>query len=226
MATLNLFIYKEDVTILHKMHPTLKIILMGFISFLLTYGNNIILVYYTTLVLIGFILSKLNIYLILKDLKYIIFLGSILTIFSGDIIPSVIYTLKIGIIILLGTLFMGTTRPEDITPGLYNIIRNKKLTENISLTIRLIPTFLISWGEIEESLKSRGLYLSKNPLKIIFNITIPLLIETFKRGDSISMAMESRCYSGWVKSKVFERGISISIIALTISPTLLLIKMP
>lgn len=223
MAELNIFIYKKGNSIIHKLHPTLKVILMVLSSYVITTGNNFILLYYISIIIFGFFISKLPLKLLLKDLKYLLFLGVIISLSESSIISGLIYTVRIGEMILLGTIFTGTTRPEDIAPGLFKIIRSRRIAQNIALTIGLIPTFLISWKEIESSLNSRGLYIRKNPLRILNGIVLPLLIETFKKADSISMAMESRCYTGWVEEEIRDTRINIPIIILIIFPYPLLI---
>lgn len=232
MAEIELFTYDKGCSRLHKTHPTLKIIILSVISISITYGSNFYLVYYLLLLLLGFYTSGIK--KVFNELKYILFISLSLLLFQlllkGDfsieaILTIGIYILRIFLIILMGRLFTGTTRPEDITPGLFNILRNKKLTENISLTIRLVPTFFIGWAEINETLNSRGLYMRKNPIYILKNISIPLLIETFKNADIISQAMESRCYTGWVKTEATETKIDFLIIFLVTIPHLQLIKM-
>lgn len=232
MANLDLFSYTKVNSRLHRTHPTLKIVLLSLISFSIVYGSKYALIYYLILIIFGFITSKLT--LLFHQFKYLLFITISITLFqiviNRDfsiiaIVNTLIYILRITEVILLGNLFTGTTRPQDITQGLYNIIRNKKLSENISLTIRLIPTFLISWNEIEQSLNSRGLYLRKNPFVLLKNISIPIIVDTFKKADSISTAMESRCYSGWIEEKVRDTNIDIPLIIIVILPYLLWIGM-
>lgn len=232
MAEIELFSYVKGQSCIHKTHPTLKIILLAIISISITYCTPLYLYYYLSLLLLGLYISKIK--KIFNEIKYIVFILITLILFqivlvrdfSVESLLSIgIYILRICALLFMGRIFTGTTKPEDITPGLYNILRNKKLAENISLTIRLVPTFLISWGEIKETLNSRGLYLRKNPLYILKYITIPMLIETFKKSDSISVAMESRCYYGWIKKDVINNKIDIKLIILVIIPHLLRIKM-
>lgn len=224
MADIKLFIYQKGSSSIHKTHPTQKILLLILTSYFLTTGSLYILLYYLVVILLGFYISKLDIKLLFKDLKYLLVLTIIITIFQGSIKNSLIYTLRIGEMLILGTIFTGTTKPNEIAPGLYKLIRNRKIAQNISLTINLIPTFLIGWKEINQSLNSRGLYLSKNPFRKLFGIAIPLLIETFKKSEDISMAMESRAYSGWNNTEIEDNKINIIMLIIFISPFLLLIK--
>ncbi|MGL1890278.1 MAG: energy-coupling factor transporter transmembrane protein EcfT [Spirochaetaceae bacterium] len=230
MASVNLFIYQLGDSTIHKMHPTLKILLSSLLTIQIVKANYYTLTYITILILFGFYVSKLSFKLILKDLRYVIFLSITLIffqiIFSVDtvlesVIYSLTYVLRVTLMILLGTLFTGTTPPQDITPALFKIIKIKKIAEYLSLTIRLIPTFLISWKEIEMSLNSRGLYLVKNPFKIMSRISIPLLVETFKRADMVSMAMESRSYTGWLVNDVTTKEINIKAILFVTLPVLI-----
>lgn len=233
MAEINLFIYKDGDSRLHKTHPTLKIVLLICSSIMIYRGDLVTLSYFFLIIFFTFITCKLSLNQLLKDLKYIFVIGLFLVLFQViitdynrvDVVSSsAIYLLKLGEMILLGTIFTSTTKPNEITPGIYTIIRNKKLAESISLTIRLIPTFIISWKEVEESLNSRGLYLIKNPVRFIKSVSIPILLELFKKADSISMAMDSRCYNGWRDEEITCKKIDPIVTILPLLPSLLLIK--
>lgn len=223
MAKIELFIYKEGRSFLHRLHPTLKIVLMMILAFQVTYGSLYIISYYLLITLIGFYSTKIKIPF--KEVRYILFLYIILLLTKTGLLTSLIYMLRIIIIIFSGALFTGTTRPDDITPGLYKILRVKKLCQNISLTIKIIPSFLIAWNEIEENLKSRGLYIRRNPFRILFNTAIPLLIETFRKSENLSIAMESRFYNGWIEKDIIEKKINIPLIIIITIPYLQQIKM-
>ena len=233
MAEVVLFSYQKGDSRIHRLHPTLKILMLFFVAIGVTYGDLLTLLYYIVLIGLSFYKSKISKNLF--QMKYITLLAVTIFLFQVVLIKditfeaiknSILYVVRISSVILLGRIFTETTRPDDITPGIYNIIRSRRVAQNISLTIRLIPTFLISWSQIQLALKSRGLYLRKNPFIILKNITIPLLVETFKKSDSISNAMESRCYTGWVKCKTFEDNLDILLIVLTTLPHLLQIGMP
>lgn len=232
MAEIVLFSYEKGDSKIHKLHPTLKILLLSLISISITYGSIFTVIYYILFIALGFYISGIE--GDIRQSKYIVFLTIMVIlfqiVFTGDfsletILITALYVVRISLIIFMGKLFTATTKPDDITPSIYNLLPSMSIAENISLTIRLIPTFLISWSEINQTLKSRGLYLRKNPFYILRNITIPLLIETFRKSDTISSSMESRCYSKWVKCKVSENRIDILIILLAILPHLPQIKM-
>jgi len=223
LANINLFTYCRGDSVLHRCHPTLKIVSMILISVLITKGSLFMTLYFLSIVIISYIVSKLKFRLILKDVKYLVLLLVLLLIIQRD--PGVyLYILKIGIILAFGTIFTGTTRPNDISPGLYKIFPNKFIARNIGLTINLIPTFIISWQEIEIALKSRGLYLRKNPFRIIIGLGIPLVIQTFKKADTISLAMESRLFTGNYLGDIEAREINPLVIIPSVLPLLLLLK--
>jgi len=226
MAELNIFIYKKGDSPIHRTHPTVKIILLMLSSYMISKGNIFILSYFSILILSGFFITTLSIKMLFKDIKYLIILGVIISILQLSVKGALIYILRIGDILLLGTIFIGSTRPNEISPGIYNIVRSRRLAQNISLTINLIPTFIITWKEIELSARSRGVYIKRNPLNLVKGLLVPLLIETFKKADTISRAMDSRSYNGWIKEDIEDRNINFQLILLVLLPYLIYLKMP
>lgn len=233
MAQIDFFTYNKKNTILHKTHPTLKIILIALLSITVTRGSLLELIYSVALITVSYFAAQIPFKSLIKELRYIIFLIASLTLFQFllgglSFIESLnsagYYGLRIAGLITLGSIFINTTKPQEISPGVYNIVRNKQVSEFISLTIKLVPTFIIGWSRVDESLKSRGLYFSKNPFRIMKHISIPLLVETFKRADSISTSMESRGYKGWIKADIENKKISVFLIIPVIIPYLLQIK--
>lgn len=186
MADINIFIYKKGHSILHKINSSIKIIITIIFSIIIAKGSSITLIISGAVLFWGLLHSKIGIKTLFNR-----FLLIVLPIF---LIMAPFYTIKLIELLLLGTIFVGTTKPQDIATGIFTITRNSTISKNLALTINLIPTFLISWREIETTLNSRGIYLRKNPFVIMKNIAIPLLIETFRKADNISIAMESRCY--------------------------------
>lgn len=234
MAQIDFFTYNKKDTIIHSTHPTLKIILIALLSITLTRGTIFELMYSISIIVIAYFVSLIPLKSLVKEFRYILFLISSLTVFQFllgglDIIEALssaaYYGLRITGLITLGSIFINTTKPQEITPGVYNIIRSKQISEFISLTIKLIPTFIIGWSHVDESLKSRGLYLSKNPFRIMKHLSIPLLVETFKRANSISISMESRGYNGWIKTDIENKRLPIFLVIPVIIPYLLQIKM-
>ncbi|MBN2618339.1 MAG: energy-coupling factor transporter transmembrane protein EcfT [Spirochaetales bacterium] len=222
MAEINIFNYIPGKSRLHKLHPSIKIILMLIISGLTLYGDIYFTIYYFILSIIATKFCKIKIGKV--QIKYLIFIFVSMSVFQYFFSQGVDYSIKIVTIILYGNIFTSTTKPSDITPGLYILIRNRRISENLSLTIRLIPMFLLGWSEINDTLNSRGLFVQKNPFRKIYYITIPLLVETIKRADNISAAMDSRNYNGWTNEEIKYREIYLSIIIIVLLPCLLLIK--
>ena len=234
MAEINLFIFKDVDSLLHRTHPTLKIVFLVIASFFISKGDGLFLTYYSLLLLFGFKIAGLKFRTMIRELRYLIILTGIIIIFQlierHDYIlltlgNSLLYSLRIGLLIFYSILFTGTTKPQDIAPGIYILVRNKSLAQNISLSITLIPTFLLSWYQVKETLESRGIGQVRNPLRIIYYISIPLLVDIFKRSNSISEAMNARSYSKWIVQKPQNRERPIIIIFVTTLPFLQLIKM-
>lgn len=223
MAEIDLFQYRAGSSLLHKMHPSLKIILIILISIQVTYGSSYTLLYYSLLIMIyrrG--ISR-------SELIYGIYITTTLTLFQSltegafnhsILTQSLIYSLRFIIVISMGNLFISTTRPESISQAIYHLLRNKRLSENIGLSLRTFPIFIQSWRECHMALKSRSFYSRKNPLYRLKWISIPLLVETFKKSHEITLSMESRSYSGWVSEEIVDRVIPKKVIFVVLIPYL------
>lgn len=227
MAGIDLLLYRPGSSLLHRTHPTLKILLLLLISFQVTYGDVITLIYYM-------VITQLYRRKIIKgELLYGLYICISLTIFqsinSGSLevvtfIQSFIYSLRFVQVISLGNIFITTTRPEEISPAIQKLIRSRKISENIGLSLRTFPIFLQSWKQCYMALKSRLYFNRKSPIYRLKWIAIPLLIETFKRSHEISIAMDARCYRGWIEEEISDKEYPIILIIITILPFLQLIK--
>lgn len=70
----------------------------------------------------------------------------------------------------------------------------------ISISLKFVPVLLDEINKIIKAQASRGVdFETKNPIQRLKNyipVMAPLFINTFKRADELSQAMEARCYRG------------------------------
>lgn len=120
--------------------------------------------------------------------------------------------LKLALRILLlmaGTsLLTLTTTPITLTDGIESLCKPLKkigvpvsdLAMIISISLRFVPVLLDETNKIIKAQASRGTdFETKNLIKRVKNyipIMLPLFINTFKRAEELSLAMETRCYRG------------------------------
>jgi len=119
-----------------------------------------------------------------------------------------LFALRIVAIMLISTLVTLTTSPVALTDGLTLLaapLRRLKvpvddLAMMLSIALRFIPTIMTEAQTIIKAQTARGAQFSSGPLTKRLRawtvILIPLLIQLFRRADTLALAMESRCYTG------------------------------
>jgi len=119
-----------------------------------------------------------------------------------------LFALRIVAIMVLSTLVTLTTSPVALTDGLTLLagpLRRLKapvddLAMMLSIALRFIPTIMTEAQTIIKAQTARGAQFNSGPLikrlRAWTVILIPLLIQLFRRADTLALAMESRCYTG------------------------------
>ena len=119
-----------------------------------------------------------------------------------------LFALRIVAIMLISTLVTLTTSPVALTDGLTLLagpLRRLKvpvddLAMMLSIALRFIPTIMTEAQTIIKAQTARGAQFNSGPLTKRLRawtvILIPLLIQLFRRADTLALAMESRCYTG------------------------------
>lgn len=174
------------------------------------------------LLILLFFLKKagLNIFAILKSIKYFFILlflifaaralsvkGNILFSFHGmsmseqGIYEGFLVAFRFFLLMLTGLLFSSTTQPSSVKSAVQWFLKpvpfipEKRVGVMIGLALGFMPVILKQAKEISDAQKARCADLQKNPVKRMIRIVLPLLKKTFLSADSLVLAMESRCYS-------------------------------
>ncbi|MCL1944706.1 MAG: energy-coupling factor transporter transmembrane protein EcfT [Firmicutes bacterium] len=113
------------------------------------------------------------------------------------------------ILLVLGpALLTLTTTPVELTDGLewwlspFKLVKLPvhTLTLIMSIALRFIPTLIEETGKIINAQKARCAdFDSKNIIKkakSMLPVLIPLFVSSFRRGDELADALDSRCYNG------------------------------
>ncbi|MBS4216535.1 MULTISPECIES: energy-coupling factor transporter transmembrane component T family protein [Neobacillus] len=195
-------------SVIHKMDPRSKLIIIFFfvcVIFLANNGVTYALIGIYTFLMLGF--SKIPIRFLYGGLKPIIWLvlfTFILQLFftkGGSLIfhwgPVKIYEegLKMGIfislrfffLILMTSLLTLTTTPIEITDGLETLLNPLKkvrfpvheMALMMSISLRFIPTLMQETDKIMKAQIARGVEFASGPLKERIKAVIPLLIPLF-----------------------------------------------
>ena len=174
-------------------------------------------------------IAQLPMKLLLKSMKYFIFLLMIIVIVNAftvegtpvgkfplsnisieGLIKGLRYAWQIILIIILCTIITSTTTLLTVRNSVEWFLRpipficEFKIATMISLTFVLVPVIFKQISEIITAQKTRCIEGRKNIIKRLLFLVCPLLLRTFKRADEIVFAMEARCYSQNRTKAVFE----------------------
>lgn len=113
------------------------------------------------------------------------------------------------LLLVMGTSILTlTTTPVDLTSAIESLLKpltllhfpSHELALIMSIALRFIPILMDEADRIMKAQKARGADFESggifNRAKALVPILIPLLISAFKRAEDLSLAMDSRCYSG------------------------------
>lgn len=117
---------------------------------------------------------------------------------------------RVLLLLLSASLLTLTTTTLDITDAFDHLLRPftrigvpaHELSMMMGLALRFLPQFTIELRTIYRAQISRGASLAMNPFKdglpIISSLIIPLFTSAFRHAETLSSAMEARCYHGGV----------------------------
>lgn len=142
---------------------------------------------------------------------------------------AVLYGVAMGLrwagAIIVGIVFLSTTRPDDLYAALVLMRLPYAIAFVISLTFRLVPTFIGVGIGIREAQVSRGLDTKAgnvfNRARKLMSLAVPLFMHAVRQTNMTTVALESRAF-GSRTSRTFYRRYQIqskdyAALALTIS---------
>lgn len=195
-------------SVIHKIDPRVKIIIMMILMlavFLVPnfYGYGLMFLVLTFAVL----LSKLTISFIVKSMKPVLFMMSILfilnifliqtgnlrfeflfiKIYDDAIIQTLFIVFRLMLMIIVTTLLTATTAPLDLTLGIEDLLKPLKrfrvpaheIAMMISIALRFIPTLIEDTQRIMNAQASRGVDLQEGKLKEKISGIISMIVPLF-----------------------------------------------
>lgn len=215
---LSSFRFKNENTILHRLDPRVKIIIIAILSSVLILADFYQLILVGIVVLLSGFIGKVNLPRTLWETKpFLILIGFIFLVHSlntsGEVILS-FWRLKITVegllyggkvisrlvfIVMLGFVYSASTPPEGTRSAVEWFLRPLPLNEKIlgtsaSLGTRFLPMVVEDTKKIQEAQKARYIE-GAGPLKRLKNVVSSLLNRALRHAERISLAMDARCYS-------------------------------
>ena len=194
------FLYEEEKSLVHRMDPRTKFfvsICLTMISLLTT--NLPVLIFLLLLSAIICVIGKEGrkfVDLIVSVIPIFVIILVINFLFTGDILNSVIISLRFLAMMGGFTLFFIFTAPEDFVLMMEATHIPTSISFCFSLALRFIPLMAHEAERVIDAQRSRGLNLeTRNPirkLKALVPIFIPLIILSIRRSIEVAEALELR----------------------------------
>lgn len=194
-------------SVLHRMDPRIKMILLIALVVLIFLCNNFFSLLAVTAVITGLVLvSKISFKTILKSVKPILFIiifTAVLNVFYGageplvsfwifkitkaGIFTAVFMSVRILCLVVVSSLLTYTTSPTALTDGLESLMKPLKyikvdvhtIAMTLTIALRFIPTLIEEIDKIMSAQKSRGADLESGNLIQRAKALIPILIPLF-----------------------------------------------
>lgn len=154
------------------------------------------------------------------------------TVTSQQLLYHLNVVLKYTATIPLVILFVSTTQPSEFAASLNKLGVSYRVSYSVSLALRYIPDIMKEFHDISQAQQARGVELSGKEnlfkrLKGATAILMPLILSSLERIETVSNAMELRCFGKgdrrtWYRGRDFNRydyltiGLGVLLIAVSI----------
>ena len=216
---MNIFLYLDRKTWIHRLDPRTKIIGVGIVFTICLCFNHPV---YMGAISLGVALIALsckalrNFWRLRYILALLILSGTLMWPFfvkgstplwawgpfgvsRESLLYGIAMGLRLGTFVSIGLLFLSTTRNEELTNGLIRMGIPYPLAFALSTALRLVPTFASAGATIVQAQISRGLDLESGSIfsrvgKFIPQ-AVPLFIYAIRHTNLLAMALESRGFN-------------------------------
>ena len=209
---MDLFFYVERGSLIHRLHPVTKLLLLGGIctaALLLHSPAPLLAIFWVILLAIvatGGLgnVRRVLVFLLLAGASALLLWTLVgrgptplfLWMSQEGLRLGVVAALRIDSFILAGVLFLSTTRNEEIVQGLLRIGLPYPICFAFSTALRLAPTFIGTGLAVREAQRARGLDPDAGSLAARLKANIPLLVPTFlttiRMTNHLAMSLEAR----------------------------------
>lgn len=202
-------------SLLHRLDPrTKQVILLG-VSIFSVWGRFPFLFIWSTVFLLFFHDAKLNVFQLIREIRYFLYL--LLFIFLARAISldthwvpvfsmvaaveGLLVCWRLLLVVVMGVLLVATTRIAHIRAALVWFLKpipfvdEKMAATMVGLVVRFLPVILFQAHEISDAQRARGIELRKKPFSRLMKFSIPLFRRVFLSADELTLAMQARCYN-------------------------------
>ena len=123
---------------------------------------------------------------------------------TGGLWHALFVSCRLTLLLLVVSLLTLTTPTLDITEAIERVLRPLRrfgvpaheLGMMMAIALRFLPQFVNEMGIIYRAQISRGATVSKGRVRMLSSLVVPLFTSAFRHADTLSSAMEARCYHG------------------------------
>jgi energy-coupling factor transport system permease protein len=211
---------------LHRLDPRVKIVAVTAVAVaLFTRDSFAALAVYAALAAAGVILSRVPPAWFWRGMRPVLWLVAITFVAQVLFVPGEAFfrlgpislswrglelagylSLRLIVLVLVGSLLTLTTSPISLTDGLAWLTRplralkvpTEELALMVTIALRFIPTLLVELEAIMRAQRARGAdFAHGGPVRrarALVPVLVPLFVVSFRRADDLALAMEARCY--------------------------------
>jgi len=205
MAESLIFHYQKGQSVLHKTDVLIKLAGLLCFSILLLPVSLFRLSVLIPVIIVAHLLSGIKISSYIKESGFFILMAVVIlvsnTISKGSFTTGLLRAFRFFLILWMALLFTYTTDPMNVSAGIYRlvkpipIIRARRFSTIIGLSLAMLPLILDQILEIKEAMLSRSGMSRRTPLRNLTRLGLPLLDGILRKAENLSDAMESRLFS-------------------------------
>jgi energy-coupling factor transporter transmembrane protein EcfT len=215
MAELTSIGFRTGTSVLHRLDPRTKQILLMVFGLAALFGDERFLLLASALVALLLRKAGLRVSVIVRETRYflylLIFVFAVRAIsFTDQFYPvispeglseALFFCWRLLLIVLMGLLLVSTTRTSDIRAAIIWFLKPLPLVDEkmaatmVGLLVRFLPLILFQAREIDEGMRARGIERRRNPLVRPVRFSVALFRRVFVRADELVETMQARCYS-------------------------------
>ena len=200
MAELKVFHYRPEAGPVHRLDGRVKLLLL--VATIVTIFSTGIpgLCCLSALLIAAAALVPLRIGGFLRELLVFGILAAVILISRPTWTEGAVAAWRFLLVVSGGMIFTATTGPEELHAVVFTLlspiprIPHGRIAEHVSLTILFIPLLFDTAKEIGEARKARMIHASRNPLRRLTSLAVPLMEAMFMRIEEVALALESRGY--------------------------------
>ncbi|RJP72571.1 MAG: energy-coupling factor transporter transmembrane protein EcfT [Candidatus Abyssobacteria bacterium SURF_17] len=219
---MNPYLYQPKNTIAHRLDPRTKILMLlaGFVIALVPKTLPHAL---GVLALVAVCVTVARCWDAVARIRTFLFIITVFTIVIWGLVPrggetlwlfikreslvfGVLTAIKIDAILMMGIIFLATTRNEEVTVGLVKMGVPYVMCFAFSTALRLVPTFAHTGATVVEAQRSRGLDFGTGSLwsrmKAYIPLMTPIFLVSIRNANLMAMALEARGF-GSSKKRTF-----------------------